>query len=550
MTITRRELMRRAGQIGVVTLVSGCGDKGEDSESASDVGTESESDSDSETDSETGGDGLPTYDYDGEPGPEDLFQHGVASGDPLPDAVILWTRVTGAQTDEVEAFYEIAVDPEFEQRVAADYVMTNASRDYTVKIDPRGLDAGTTYYYRFASLGRWSPVGRTRTAPEGSVDRLRFAVLSCASLAHGYFHAYGYVANRTDLDFVVHLGDYIYEYGDGEYGDVRTYEPSHEIKTLDDYRTRYAQYRRESQLQELHRQHPMIAVWDDHEIADNAYTTGAVNHSDDEGDWETRKQIAYQVYTEWMPIREQDNGEIYRSLRYGDLLDLIMLDTRITGRDEIVSASDTEGLADPDRQLLGEEQEQWLYNQLETSTAKWRVLGQQVMLGRWRGQGGAVINPDQWDGYQAAQGRFFQNLRDGAIDNVVVLTGDIHSFWATDLTDDPDYDPGTGDGSLAVEFITSSVTSPTLQGGQGFLDLVLANSPTIRWADMANQGYLLIDLDHNRVQGDFFAVLGVTQPTVASEMYLQSYVSSDGANRLTAANDPAPPHPQSPAPAP
>lgn len=544
MTITRRELIRRAGQIGVVTLVTGCGDKAGDSESASDVGTESESDS------ETGGDGLPNYEYDGEPGPEDLFQHGVASGDPLPDSVILWTRVTGA-SGEVEVFYEIAVDPAFEQRVAAAYVTTNDERDYTVKIDPSELDAGTTYYYRFQSLGRMSPVGRTRTAPSGAVARLRFAVVSCSSLAHGYFHAYGHVANRKDLDFVVHLGDYIYEYGDGEYGSLRNYEPPHEIKSLEDYRLRYAQYRREAPLQEVHRQHPMIAVWDDHEITNNAYANGAENHSDDEGDWETRKAIAYQVYHEWMPIREQPNGFIYRKLSYGDLLDLIMLDTRIAGRDPGVSAGDTDGLADPNRHLLGADQEAWLSEQLSASTAKWKVIGQQVMMGYWRGAGGAVINPDQWDGYQAAQGRFFHGLRKSAIDNVVVLTGDIHSFWATDLTDDIDsYDPETGDGSLAVEFVTSSVSSPTLQGGQGFLDLVLANSPAIRWGDMGNHGYIVVDLDENRVQGDYFGVMGITQPTAGPEMFLQGFVSSDGANRLTAANNPAPPQPEAPAPAP
>jgi len=548
MTITRRDLIRRAGQVGVVSFVAGCGDKDAESETASDVGTESESDSDSET----GGDGLPEYEYDGEPGPENLFEHGVASGDPLPDSVILWTRVGAMGDDSVEVFYEIARDPEFEDRVAAAYVTTDIERDFTVKIDPGGLDAGTTYYYRFQSLGRMSAPGRTRTAPTGPVGRLRFAVVSCSSLAHGYLHVYGHVAKRADLDFVIHLGDYIYEYGDGQYGSARGYEPPHECVSLPDYRMRYAQYRREPPLQEVHRQHPMIAVWDDHEIANNAHVVGAENHGDDEGDWEMRKAAAYQAYVEWMPIREQANGQIYRAFRYGELLDLIMLDTRIAGRDPIVSTNDTEAIEDPERHLLGQPQEDWLGEQLAGSTAKWRVIGQQVMMGDWRGSGGAVINTDQWDGYQGARGRFFHRIRKGALDNIVVLTGDIHSAWATDLTDDPEYDPETGDGSLAVEFVASSVSSPTLAGGDGFLDLVLGNSPALRWGDMANHGYVLVDLDENRVQGDFYGVAGVLNPApeTAPESFLSGFTSSDGANRLTAANGPAMPNPESSPPAP
>jgi alkaline phosphatase D len=201
------------------------------------------------------GDGLPTYSYDGTPGPETLFSHGVASGDPLPNAIILWTRVSPQSEAAIEVWWEIARDLGFEKRVQVGTFTTDAERDFTVKLDVTGLEAGATYYYRFFALGRESPMGRTKTAPVGDVAHLRFAVLSCASFAHGYFHAYRSVAERLDLDAVLHLGDYIYEYGSGEYGNVREYEPPHEILALADYRMRYAQYRRDPHLQEVHQHH-------------------------------------------------------------------------------------------------------------------------------------------------------------------------------------------------------------------------------------------------------------------------------------------------------
>jgi alkaline phosphatase D len=279
--------------------------------------------------------------------------------------------------------WQIARDGAFTDIARSGELTTDGDRDYTVKVDVTGLSPATTYYYRFIALGGSSPIGRTRTAPSGGVARLRFAVVSCSSYAHGFFHAYRSIAQRLDLDAVVHLGDYIYEYGSGQYGTARPYEPEHEILNLADYRARYAYYRKDPDLQAVHRQHPFIAVWDDHESANNAWVDGAENHTPGaEGKWADRKAAAAQAYAEWMPIRELEGPtKIYRSLRYGDLAELIMLDTRSWGREEQVPQSDSR-INDPNRQLLGQDQEAWLSERLRTSTAQWKLVGQQVMMGQ------------------------------------------------------------------------------------------------------------------------------------------------------------------------
>jgi len=568
MSISRRELMRRASALSLSAASSsltGCGDDGggagsesgttgsgttggstgEPESSSGDIPTTTAADSSSSG----GDDGLPHYEYDGEPGPEGLFSHGVASGDPLLDAVILWTRLTPDEDGAVEAFFEVALDPEFDMRVAADYIDSVPDRDHTIKLDVEGLSPGTTYYYRFFSLGRESAIGRTRTAPDGAVDRLRVAVCSCASLAHGYFHSYRRVAERTDLDVVIHLGDYIYEYGTGEYGELREYEPATEIVSLGDYRTRYAQYRRESDLQEMHRQHPMVAVWDDHESADNSYRDGAGNHQPmTEGEWEDRKAAAYQAYAEWMPFREGAQGVIYRSLPYGDLMHLIMLDTRIVGRDEQPDdLTDPELLDDPDRQLLGMEQEAWMVDQVSNSTAQWKLIGQQVVMAEViLGEG--PFNADQWDGYRAARSRFYDLA--GSTDNVVVLTGDIHSSWAFDLAVDPagTYDPDDGSGSVGVEFVVPAVSSPGFPLNAA--PALLATNPHLRWIDIRERGYLILDVDTDRVQASWWFVEDVESLDGGGESLAAVWAVRDGTDHLEEELEAAEPRADAPAPAP
>lgn len=494
---------------------------------------------------------LPDYVWEGEPGPEDLFSHGVASGDPTSDAIILWTRVTpDSMLDEVEVFWEIALDPDFEQRLGADTTTTSPDRDYTVKIDAANLWPGQTYYYRFWSQGRMSAIGRTRTAPDQAPEGLRFAVVSCSNYAAGFFHVYKQIAARADIDAVLHLGDYIYEYANpsvfyetSDGGRVnRGHRPPVEITTLADYRTRYAQYRTDPDLQEVHRQHPFVAVWDDHEIANNSWEDGAQNHNQGEGSWPDRRWEARKAYFEWLPIREQEERfQIWRSLSFGGLADLIMLDTRHWRRQKPVNSK---GAAqDEDLVLLGDDQERWLIAQLESSQAQWKIIGQQVMFGQATASGNPV-NFDQWDGYDATRRRILGTLRDNQIDDVVVLTGDIHTSWAHDLCTDPKdeevYDPETGEGSLAVEFVTPAVTSSGFAALPDNLARFLERSnPNIKYYELSRRGYIILDLDASRAQADWYHVSAVDTPDF-EESFSAGYVTQSGQNRLSPAEAPAP----------
>lgn len=476
-----------------------------------------------------------------------LFQHGVASGDPMQDRVILWTRVTppagvATVTGRVQVFADEAVS----QTVGAMDFTAEATRDFTVKLDFAGLAAGTTYYYRFEAMGDVSPLGRTRTAPQGGTGRLRFGVVSCSSYAHGFFNAYKFLAQRKDIDAILHLGDYIYEYGTGEYGDVRPYEPNHEMVTLADYRTRHAYYKREPDLMELHRQFPFITTWDDHESTDNSWRDSANNHTEGaEGTWPQRKAFAQQAYDEWMPIRYPRAGDvsrIFRKFSYGDLAEIFVLDTRLFDRDEPDSLPVSATATEPGRRMLGPEQMQWLLDNLRASTAKWKVIAQQVVFHQWHvvglpnaAGGGVKLNGDAWDGYQSERNQIYAALRDASINNVVLLTGDVHSTWAADITPDPSnpavYNPLTGAGSLAVEFVTTSITSPFAidipEGQQAFL----LNNPHIRHTDWDRKGYLILDLTPQRALGEWWYVSTFTEPG-GSESFGIGYATLDGSNRL------------------
>lgn len=495
------------------------------------------------------------------------FLHGVASGDPLADRVILWTRVTPPNRDTgvVAVKWQMATDPELRTVIADGITHTDASRDFTVKLDPDNLQPGTTYYYRFSALGHHSPIGRTKTLPANHVEKLRIAFTSCANYPYGYFNVYGMIARRHDLDVVLHLGDYLYEYANGTYGDGAPYgripEPNKEIVTLDDYRCRFAQYHTDIDLQEAHRQHPFIAVWDDHETADDSWKDGAENHNPElgEGDWPTRRDAAVQAYYEWMPIRQTDPDDplrCYRSFRFGNLLDLVMLDTRLYGRDKQPADIHDPAINDPDRSLLGATQESWCLQQLSQSKQddiRWRVVGQQVMFGQLL-VGGDIFNVDQWDGYPASRRRVLNHLRDDAIDNTIILTGDIHSSWAMDIAEDPydatRYSPQTGQGSLAVEFVTPAVTSPAIEDPvQAALTATMLQygNPHMKFVDLLNRGYVLLDMDHRRTQAEWYHAATITDPGNYSETMAAAFQTWDTSNSLIPADTPSIPH-ESPAP--
>ena len=363
-----------------------------------------------------------------------VFQHGVASGDPLADRVVLWTRASPIGTRSATVVdYVVATDPALSVVVAKGSTKTNVLRDFTVKVDVAGLQPNTTYYYRFTADGAQSPTGRTKTLPVGAARQLRMAVVSCSNFACGYFNVYQRIAERADLDMVVHLGDYICEYATGQYGTARPCEPANEIVTLADYRARHAQYKRDESSQAMHRQHPLIAIWDDHETANNSWVDGAENHTPEtEGAWAARVAAALQAYYEWMPVRVVDPAMPRRNQRryaFGNLVDLIMLEERLGGRSEqlgtnIGNASgyftQTGAYADPTRQLLGANEQAWLSAKLRSSTAKWEFLGQGVMFAQLEvvaapnAAGGDVfLNSDQWDGYQPARDRVYSVIKGG-----------------------------------------------------------------------------------------------------------------------------------------
>jgi alkaline phosphatase D len=534
MPLTRRQFLIRAAIFGAVVptqLLQACGEDDAPGEGEDKLPE------------------LPDYVWEGELGPETIFTHSVASGDPLSDAVILWTRVTPATLDApVKVWWEIARDAEFTERLAAAEVSADASRDFTVKVDATGLKPGSAYYYRFFAQGRQSPVGRTRTAPTGAVEQVRMGVMSCSSYTNGYFLPYREMA-KADVDVVLHLGDYIYEYKGST--ELREHEPAHEIITLEDYRTRYAQYRRDPDLQAVHQRHPFIIVWDDHETANDAWMGGAGNHSEtSEGPWADRRAAGTQAWREWQPVREQADGRIWRSFAYGDLIDLAMLDTRLWGRVEQANGRATQREAG--RQLLGADQEAWLFDLVTKSQARWFVVGQQVMMGQLKAAGrtneeggGSIVSSDQWDGYWDGRTRFFDTVRAAQQQrersNLVILTGDIHSSWAIDLTEDPNnamyYDAATGKGVVGVEFVTPGVTSPGLDILTPTITAAIQrNNPHIRWFDTANRGYMIVDINHERAHCTWRHFTDITDPNGVSILG-NAYATRVDAPGLTSAMD-------------
>lgn len=570
MSVGRREFI--IGSVGVAAssqLLAGCGDdSGDKGTQGPDGGV-------------PGGDG-------GVPGEQVntvLFAHGVASGDPLADAVILWTRVSVTDGQPVALSWVVSKDPSLASPVKTGTVTAAPDADFTAKVDATGLEPGTTYYYAFTAAGRGrSLTGRTRTLPTTS-DHARIAFTSCANFQNGYFAAYGAIAKRTDLDLWLHLGDYIYEYKAGEYADpnlpARLHTPAQEAVTLADYRGRYAQYRSDPDLQALHRQLPLIAVWDDHEIANNAYIDGAENHNPGEGEWVDRKRAGSRAFLEWLPIRAMPADpvpKIFRNFKFGELFDLLMLDTRIVARAKQAGDDNSMGSGvgsptvwqDPTRQLLGTEQETWFLNELSASKtrgARWRLIGNQVIFTQARdplapdapapapAMTRNILYSDFWDGYQPARQRVIDHLLTNGIQNVVFLTGDIHTSWAFEISKDPFdlkvYDPTMGKPGFAIEIVGPSVTSQALEG-TSTADiaprLLKESNPQLKYAEVTKKGYVLLDVTNERVQAEWYYVTQYKAPGDSTEMFAKSFTCQQSSARLVEATTPSTPK-TAPAPA-
>lgn len=515
MSLTRRELLERAAALGVTLSalpMLGC-----------------------QPDDGLGDDGFPLYAWDGPLGPETTFAHGVASGDPLSDAVLLWTRVSPPDgTTAVDVFLEVALSPDFAERAAVGTFSTTADVDWTLTVDQTGLAPATTYYYRFSALGRTSPIGRTRTLPSGALDRLRFAVCACSNYGAAYFHAYRHMAQRPDLDFFIHLGDYFYEHatlGEGfAYGVLRPLDPPHEILSLGDYRRRYAWYRQDPDLAELHRQNPMMHCWDDHEFADNPRIGGSDNHNEaTEGPWVDRVAAALQAYQEWMPTRLSgpDKNIVYRDVALGDLARVVFTDRQR----RFLWPQPDDGDA-----YLGAEQTAWLADRIASVTEPWLVLCTATSFAPRT----AAAPLDSFDGKPwdpSSRRELLDLVATAGVPNLVVLMGDIHKAQALDVADDPaSYDPATGAGSEGVEFATGSIGSPGLP-------MSTEGVPHFFYSEHRMRSYLLVDLTPSRLQGELWGFDDALKlvPELPAERLLKAYTSDAGSHHLVETTTPTAP---------
>lgn len=485
------------------------------------------------------------------------FTHNVASGEPGPDSMLLWTRYVPAAGDgAIRLDVEVALDADFAKVVAGGSVRTGPWRDWTAKITVDGLKPGTVHWYRFvAPDGSKSPVGRTKTLPVGDVPRFNLGLFSCSNLPYGWFNAYGHAAARPDLDLWLHVGDYIYEYGAASYRAKvvggRVPDPDHEIVAIADYRLRFASYRADPDLQRLHQMAPMIALWDDHESTNDSWEGGAQNHQAAEGDWNARRAAAIQAYREWMPVSD----EPWKAYPLGTLATLYRTESRLLARTRPADIGAAYRAADPDAALkafrdgawqdpsatmLGSTQESWLAHALKANAraTAWQLVGMGTILGRtlmpadavsWlradsterrvngfrdsirAGRLGLPMWMDRWDGYPAARARLLRAAQQADAD-LVMLSGDSHNAWAYSLAED-----GRPAG---VEFAGHSVTSGGIEGdcavdpktvAAGFI----AANPELKWADTSRRGYMMVEITPQRVTGEWLFLQTIQSRTTA-----------------------------------
>jgi alkaline phosphatase D len=450
--------------------------------------------------------------------------------------------------------------------VARGQYRTDASRDYTVKVIVDDLGPGQDYYYQFDVDGIQSPTGQTKTLPEGHVDRLVLAVATCSRYSFGFFNAYEVIANDPTVDVVLHLGDYIYEYGPEGYGGPtgrrigRNHEPPHETVTLADYRQRHAQYKTDAGSKAMHARHPLIVIWDDHETANDPWMGGATNHQDGEGDWLTRRDASLQAFYEWLPVRYPRTGgtleEYWRHYKFGDLASLITLESRHTGRskqidiadylDDINNKADTQDFVNtvvgaPDRNILSGKTEQFLADEFAESVRanrRWRIIGNQSVMARriapdlndpffaalrnelddsaikmldgatQLGSLGLPVDLDSWNGYPVARERFYQISKDAGARDLLVLAGDSHSYWQNELYDD------SGE-SMGVELGATGITAPRglleigPEGLRRYDELKAAANTEVVWTDGRYRGFIRLEIDHDGARADFVTVTDV-----------------------------------------
>ena len=495
------------------------------------------------------------------------FIHGVASGDPTHDSVVLWTRIEAGQP--VDVVWELAQDVGFRKIVRQGVFSTNSHRDYTVKVVADQLKQGTAYFYRFTYNGVTSVTGRTRTMPTGRLNRLCIALVSCSNYSFGFFNGYDAIARDEAVEYVLHTGDYIYEYAADGWGGTtarqigREHKPANEIVTLSDYRQRHAQYKRDAGSLAMHAAKPLLALWDDHESANNPWSGGAQNHQANEGTWAHRRSASLRAYYEWMPIRDpapgQDPASLWRNYVFGDLASLITMETRHTARAKQINYSDhmasiktpedarrfeREVLGAPDRPMISPQMAEFVTTALQSSLKSqqpWRLIGNAIPMAKirvpdvsaqgismpvsesvvpggqadlvWKGKYNLPFYLDTWDGYPWAREAFFELCRNAGAADLFVLTGDSHSFWANELQDD-------NGRKMGIEIGTAGISSPGDFLESGFdkdtalqLDQLFAQQiKEVRWTDNLHQGYVRIEFNRELAQATYLAVSTVLKP--------------------------------------
>ena len=499
-------------------------------------------------------------------GGSSLFQHGVASGDPTPRRVVLWTRVTAPPGRTPVAALWRVLEADTGRPIANGQTRIRTEADNTIRVDVGGLSPDTRYRYEFEVDGESSPHGRTRTLPEESVASIRFGQVSCAKYNAGHFNACARLAERDDLAFLLHLGDWIYEASQTPPAsqtasrDIgRPFDPIHECRTLDDYRQRYAQYRRDPDVQAISAAHPVISTVDDHEFADGAWRDGATEHRPErDGPWSERRANAFRAREEWLPVRRPDMADperVYRSIRIGGLAELFMLDTR-TRRDEPVPPP---ALGKKGRTALGPEQRAWLYDALRASRARWRLIANPSVMSRtWNDSlpaaarealvkvklidtDGTGPDYDQWDGYPHERRELLDVISKLPESNVVILSGDVHVGLAAELAETPAEPP------VAVEFVNTSLTSQNLDDKMGWslrkesLEIeraVLSGMPHLRYIDLDSHGYSIVELDREQLRFEWWTVDAVETSSPGQTLAAVMTVRH-GEPRLIAEGEPA-----------
>jgi alkaline phosphatase D len=467
------------------------------------------------------------------------FYHGVASGDPLPNAVIIWTRFTpdSEQLQAVKLQYTIATDTAFQNIVQQGEVFADPLNDFTAKVDVKHLNPNTYYYYVFtAPTGKNSLIGRTKTAPTGHYSHFRAASLSCTSIYSGFFNGYARIAERNDLDLVIHVGDYLYDFVDRN-GNNRVPDPYPETpKDLQSWRDRHDYYDLDVDLIRARQQHPFVIIWDNHDVDD--YHKNAVSY-----------KAANRAFYEWLPIRLKqdelvDTLKIYQKLEYGDLVDVVMLDCYSYKDDEVGTNANNfnnDEIGDENRSYLGDKQREWLYQQIDSSSTVWRIFGSQKLMAPWClgcfpditgdldfpvfNDNGNVFNVRAWDGYPAERKNLFNKLREKGSRNNLTLSGDAHLAFYADLTEDPfnliEYNPLTGGQSVGVELLPSSLTRENFdeilaaEGGGKPNSAYYSAAETLaiasraanihhKYSNFSDHGYALIDITPERIIGEFW----------------------------------------------